>query len=144
MQHIYWGIENLNLTNTQRNHLVEALRTIGPKKDLQPANMNHAVIRSDNQAAIFEALVDPEYIRLSSIKQYLGKIFNIDPNTITDSSSLQTFSERVSRVVTIRRGGVNYLRMVIFGYSSGDDWPIWEQSRQEARAYLILNGELWQ
>lgn len=143
MRHIYFGIENLALTNAQRAELVDALRALGPSSDPQPARLCHWRTRPDSDAAIFEALFDEDNITIAAFKQRLGAIFSIDPATIDHDTNLVAFDARQSAVVTFGRGGTDYLRVVFFGYD-GADWPTWAESGDECRAYLSNNAAAWE
>lgn len=142
-QHVYFGIENLALNDTQRSQLVSALRALGPQSNPQPARLCHWRVRLDGQAAIFEALFDSDNITIPAFKGHLGAIFNVDPATIGHSVSAVTFDARDSAVVTFSRGGTDYLRVVFFGYAGGD-WPTWMESGDEVRAYLAANRDAWE
>lgn len=136
--HIYFGIENLNLTNAQRAELVSALHALGAANDsIQPAERNHWRIRPDNDAVIFEALFDESAISIDAVKAYLGTIFSVDPATI-DNANQQT---QVGRMVTFSRAATDYLRMIAFGYDGG--WPSWKDSGDAARQYLAANAVEW-
>jgi len=143
MKHIYFGIENLNLSNSQRNNLVQALRTLGPASHTQPACLCHWRTRLDGQAAIFEALFDGDNINVQAFKNRLATIFNVDSATIEHSNTSQTFDILTTAVVTFARGGTNYLRVAFFGYD-GVTWPTWAQSGDECRKYLAINQEDWE
>ena len=144
MWHGYWGIENLGLNATQRDTIIDELWRLGPSSDPQPARLNHWRTRLDGQAAIFEALWNENAITIDAFRQRLATLFNIDPETIDHDVSLFTFAARQSAVVTFSRNGTNYLRTVFFGYAGGDDWPTWNESGDEARAYLRLYQEEWE
>ena len=143
MWHGYWGIENLALNDTQRDTIVDELRRLGPSSDPQPARLNHWRTRLDGQAAIFEALWDEQYITIDTFKQRLAALFNIDPETIDHDTNLVTFAARQSAVVTFSRNGTDYLRTVFFGYAGGE-FPEWDESGDEARAYLALFADEWE
>ena len=143
-QHLYFAIENLNLNDTQRAELIEVLRSLGPATARQPAYLNHWRTRLDGQAAIFEALWDEDKISIQAFKNRLGAIFEVDPETIDHSVNGVTFAVRETAVVTFSRNSTNYLRVAFFGYPGGEDWPTWDESGDECRAYLAANLEEWE
>ena len=141
--HVYFGIENLALNDTQRGELVDALRKLGPDKHPQPACLCHWRTRLDGQAAIFEALFNEDVITIAAFKNRLGNIFDIDPESITHAVVYPTFANLSTAVVTFGRNATDYLRVAFFGYN-GTDWPTWEQSNVETLAYLAANRDLWE
>ena len=141
-QHVYFGISNLALNDTQRGQLVDALRALGPSSHPQPACLCHWRTRLDGQAAIFEALFDEDHITVEVFKQRPGSIFGVDPANIGHDTRLVTLATRESAVVTFSRG-VDYLRVVFFGYAHAG-WPTWAESGDEARAYLRANAAEWE
>jgi hypothetical protein len=142
-RHVYFGIENLALSDEQRAQLVQALQALGPQSDPQPARLNHWRTRLDEQAAIFEALFDEDNITIEAFKQRLGSIFSVNPQTIDHDTNPVMFASRQSAVVTFSRNATDYLRAVFFGYA-GADWPTWPQSGHECRAYLAANAQAWE
>jgi len=141
-RHVYFGIENLNLNDIQRDTLVGVLNTLGPLNDALPCYNNHRRVRLDGQAAIYEALWNEDTITIQTFKTHLGDIFNVDPTTITHSVNQVMLNALNSAVVTFIRSGTSYLRVVFFGYD-GMTWPTWEQSRGEVIAYLVANAAEW-
>ena len=141
--HVYFGIENLALNDTQRGELVDALRKLGPLTHPSPACLCHWRTRLDGQAAIFEALFNEDVITVQAFKNRLGNIFEIDPDSIDHNVNLVTLDVLQTAVVTFGRNGTDYLRVAFFGYN-GTDWPTWEQSNVETLAYLAANRDLWE
>ena len=143
MIHCYFGIENLALNNEQHDLLVQALRDLGPDNHPSPACLCHWRTRLDGQAAIFEALLSEDAISIDAFKQRLGTIFAISWVTIGHTITYPTFDHLSTATVTFSRTGTDYLRVAFFGYN-GADWPTWEQSGDEVRAYLALYRDLWE
>lgn len=143
-RHVYFGIENLALNETQRAALVSVLNVLGPLNNSQPAFNNHRRVRLDGNAAIYESLWDEDTITVQTFKNRLGTIFGVDPATITHTVTLVTFAARQTVVVTFRYGATNYLKVVFFGYAGDGNWPSWEQSRGEAVQYIINNKAAWE
>ena len=143
MIHTYFGIENIALNDAQRAELIDALRKLGPDQDPQPARLCHWRTRLDGQAAIFEALFNEDNITIAAFKNRLGNIFDVDPDSITHAVVFPTFDHLSTAVVTFGRNGTDYLRVAFFGYN-GTDWPTWEQSGDECRAYLALYADEWE
>ncbi|NIP97506.1 MAG: hypothetical protein GWO24_30385 [Akkermansiaceae bacterium] len=142
--HGYWGIENVGLTAEQRAVIVEELREMGPASDPSPARLNHWRTRLDGEAAIFEALWDEEKITIEAFKRRLAALFGISWVTIGHGVVMANWAGRDSAVVTFSRTGVDYMRVVFFGYAGAEDWSTWMESGDEARGYLAANVEEWE
>ena len=127
----------------QRGLLIDALRALGPSSHPSPAFLNHWRTRLDGQAAIYEALWEKDKITIQAFKNRLGAIFGVDPDSIDHSVNQVVFAVRDSAVVTFSRTGTDHIRVVFFGYAGDDDWPNWDESGDEARAYLNLYQEEW-
>ena len=140
--HVYLGMLNVALTSTQKVQLVSVLNTLGPSSDPQPCHLNHRRIRLDNDAIIYEALFDADTISITSVKNYLAAIFGVPAANVTSSVAYQTFSTIPTAVVTFTYNSTARLRIAFFGKGSGD-WPTWQQSREETRAYLASNAAAW-
>lgn len=138
--HGYFAIENLNLNASQRQALVEALKQLGPVSDPQPARLLHWRARLDGEAIIFESLFNEANLTVSKFKEWLGNIFNVNPDTIDHSTQNPTFANRPTPVVTFSRNGTGYLRMALFGGTGAT----WMQGGDECRAYLALYQDAWE
>lgn len=133
--HCFIGIENLTLTAPQRATLVTALRGLGKQADPSPAKINHWRVRTDNDAAIFEAEFDDGELSISAFKNYLGTVFGIDPATITHTTSTNVYG----LLVTLARTGTDRLRVLLFGGAG----TTLAASRAAVRAYLAANAAAW-
>lgn len=133
--HLYVGIEDIGLTAPQRETLVEALKRLGPKSDVQPARLCHWRLRTDGKAAIFEADFGENEITIAAVKRYLADVFGVDPATV--SHTLQ--QTQYGPLVTFSRGG-DRLRLVQFGGAE----PTWAESGDACRAYLAANAAAWE
>ena len=138
--HGYFGIENLNLNDSQRDTLVAALRALGPASHPQPACLCHWRTRLDGQAAIFEALFDEDHLAVDAFRQRLGTIFGVSWVTIGYDVSQQTFATLPTPIVVFSRLGVDYLRVALFGGVGAE----WMASGDECRAYLKLYAAQWE
>jgi uncharacterized membrane protein YccC len=137
---VYMGIENLNLTNGQRNTLVSQLQALGQANSSPFPNLrNHSRIRNDNNAAIFEALFDDQTLTIAAIKQRLATIFGVAVGTISHSTNQVA---NIGFVVTFTHSAQDKLRMVCFGHN-GTSWPSWSVSNAAAVAYLQANSAQW-
>lgn len=137
---VYFGIENINLTNPQRNTLVSGLQSLGANSSEYPNRRNHWRIRLDNQAIIFEAEFNEDNLTINAIKQRLATIFSVNVATITHDD-LPSFD--YGQAFRIIRSGTHYINMCCFGMS-GNVWPSWAVSNAAAQAYLIANSTSWQ
>ena len=138
--HGYFAIEDLGLSQEQRQTLIAALRALGPSAHPQPACLNHWRTRPDGLAAIFEALFDEDHLTVDAFKTRLAAIFKVDPATIDHALTTQVFHSLSTPIVTFSRSGTNYLRLALFGGPSAT----WPQSGDECRAFLTLYAEDWE
>jgi hypothetical protein len=137
---VYFGIENLNLTNQQRNTLVAGLQQLGVNNASYHTNeRNHWRIRLDNQAIIFEALFDENDLTIAAIKQRLANLFNVDVNTISHTTQQTIYG----LLVTFVHGGQNKIRMIAFGHD-GSSWGSWAESNLAVHVYLFNNLLAWE
>jgi len=139
MWHGYFGIEDINLTDNQRDTLIGVLKNLGPDAHPSPACLNHWRTRLDGDAAIFEALFDESLLTVDSFKARLANIFDVDPATIDDDLTVFHFGDGNTPVVVFSRSGTDYLRLALFGGVGAT----WMESGDECRAYLSLYSELW-
>lgn len=140
MWHGYIGFENEGLSTSQRATLVSELRLLGPTSDPQPARLCHWRTRLDGEAAIFEALFNENNLTVARWKQRLGAIFGVDPDTISHSAVNRSFGGGTTPVVTFSRGGIDYLRVALFGGVGAE----WNESGDECRGYLFLYRNEWE
>lgn len=138
--HGYIGIENLALNQAQRQTLVDALKTLGPASDPQPARLCHWRTRLDGEAIILEALFSEDNLTITKFKQRLGNIFGIDPTTIYHGTIVMSFAGGITPVVTFSRNNTDYLCFALFG---GQD-AAWMTSGDECRGYLAINRDDWE
>jgi hypothetical protein len=139
MAHLYFGIENINLTNPQRDQVVASLQALGLQNG-GPAHLrNHWRIREDNQAAIFEADFDVADLTLLKFRTLLADTFGVLLSSITSAVVTASFGAGTTQIATFTRLGTNYLRLAVFGGVSAT----YEESRQEALFYLAANRVAW-
>jgi hypothetical protein len=133
----YYGIENLGLTDAQRNTLATALRALGANTHPNPCMRNHWRARLDGQAIIFEAQFNDSDWTTESLTARLAAIFNVDPTAITSAVTTTAYGP----VVTFSRpAGTPRLRLVAFGGLLAS----WSQSHDAALAYLAANLAQWE
>jgi hypothetical protein len=138
--HLYFGIENLNLTAPQKATFIEALQGLGQNNSGdKPNEKNHWRVRLDNDAVIFEALFDESNLTIAAIKARLATIFGVAVGTISHSTSQNA---TYGLIVTFPHSAQNKTRMVAFG-NNGSAWGTIAQSRAAAQAYLAANAAAW-
>lgn len=138
--HLYFGIENLNLTAPQKATLVAELQGLGQANNGAAPNLrNHWRVRLDNDAVIFEALFDESHLAIPAIKARLATIFGVAVGTISHSTSQNA---TYGLIVTFTHSAQAKLRMVAFGHN-GTAWGTTAQSRAAAQAYLAANAAAW-
>lgn len=138
----YFGIENLALTNAQRNTLVSELGLLGQEDSGACHRRMISRVRLDNQAVIFRAVFDEAQLTPTAIRNRLATIFGVAANTITPTVTTVNLAGITTQVVTFTRGGTDYLRCVLFGKSNGG-WPTIQQSGDAARAYHSAHRAEW-
>ncbi len=138
--HGYFGIEDLNLTTTQRATLIAALLNLGPVTSRRPPYLNHRRMRLDGKAAIFEALFNQDHLTIQVWKTRLAALFGVDPATVDHTVITRHFATGDTPVVTFSRGGTDYLRIALFGGIGAQ----WHDSGHECRAYLMANSAQWE
>lgn len=135
---LYWGIENVGLTDAQRDTLIEVLKGLGQANDSPYPNFRlQTRIRDDREAAIFEGVFDEDVLTIDQWKIWLGNIFGVDPETIDHSTSVTQYGRLV---VFERPSGTARLRVIFFGGIS----PTWEESRVATVSYISDNIEDWE
>ena len=138
--HGYFAIEDINLTDNQRDTLIAVLKNLGPATHPSPACLNHWRTRLDGDAAIFEALFNDAMLTVDAFKDRLGAIFEVDPATIDHTLTIYHFGDGDTPVAVFSRNGTDYLRMALFGGPAAT----WQESGDECRAYLALYAEQWE
>lgn len=144
-RNVYFAIENLGLTDPQRDQLWQAMQGLGVFNNSSlPNQRNHWRIRLDGQAAIHEAVFDEDKISIAAIKTWLANTFGVGVETIDHAVLNWDFSGnlQMTSIVTFSHNATDYIRMAIMGYTSGN-WPTWEQSRVETVAYIKANDAEW-
>ena len=132
----YFYIEDLGLTTTQRQTIVDVLKAWGLRNDsIYPNLRNHWAIRPDGLAVIFEGALDSEKLTVLWFRTKLAEIFGVDVATITAT----TVSTIYGPVATFKYNTVNKLRMGIFGGLTAT----WEISHAAALLYLSDYKDLW-
>lgn len=127
----YLLLENLALTNPQRNTLLAAVQALG-QGYLYPFP-----VRSDNQACIFEAKWRSGDILEWGWKAKLGSLFSINPLQIDVFEQPASYGGGSSTEYVFSYLGVDYFRVILFGVGNK------AASADECRAYLALNAVDW-
>ena len=140
---LYFGAENLALSNAQRNNFRDWCLTLGRRDNsIYPNERMQPIYRLDNQAMIFEGGGGEDHITRQAFVNRLGIIFNIDPATITPRTETATWGRITNRVYYFRRGATDYLRTVMFGFNGGG-FPSWDLSNAACIAYKAANTAEW-
>jgi hypothetical protein len=139
----YMGAENLALNEAQKDAFVERLRGLGQRNNGANRFKMQLRPRLDNQAAIFEAVFEDSQLTPASIKQFLGSVFGVNPNTITNTNGVANFGNGTTIFSTFARGGTDYIRIAAFGKIAGTEEEQWLASWTECRIYLQLNSLAW-
>lgn len=137
--HVYFGIENIALTNPQRQTLVSGLQSLGQDNNSgNPAERNHWRLRTDNNAIIFEARFDEDTLTIAIIKARLAAIFAVNVSLISHSTQQSAYG----LVVTYTYNSISRVRSVAFGYNG--NWPDRTTSGNAVRTYLVTNSAAWE
>jgi len=134
--HGYIAVEDLALTADQRAAIVAAFRALGPGSDPQPAHLNHWRTSLGGDKAIFEAAFNVGNLTVAKVKQFLADAVGVSPSVI-DTTRTQTAR---GPLLTFSAGGTDRMRMLAFGGIGAT----WEESRQQAVAYLAKNIVEWE
>lgn len=133
---LYFYLENVNLTNTQRDTLVDAVKAWGRRdNDPNPRHRNHWRVRGDNQAVIFEAWIDEDKLTLLSLRQWLANLYGVALAQVTGSVTTNAYGQ----VVSLTYNAQVRLRVGVFGGAAAT----YEQSQAQALAYLAANAATW-
>ena len=136
--HGYLGIENVGLTDEQRDTMVDWFKTLGRADNSPfPHLRTQSRIRIDRQAAIIEAVFRDDWLSVEFVKAKLADVFGIDPSTIDDELTQTNYGPMVT---FSRPAATPRLRMLLFGGVGAD----WEQSRQATVDYISANREDWE
>jgi hypothetical protein len=139
----YFGMENLAMTNPQRNTLATELGLLGQEDNGACHRRIRSRVRLDNQAIIFRAVFDDAVLTPTALRNRLATIFGVAANTITPTVSLVNLAGFNTQVITFNRAGTDYLRCVLFGKPNGG-WPTIAQSRAAVHGYLAANAAQWE
>jgi len=134
--HGYIAVEDVALTTDQRAAIVAAFRALGPGSDPQPARLNHWRTSLDGSNAIFEAAFNDANLTAAKVKNFLADAAGVSPDVI-DTALTQTAR---GPLLTFSVGGTDRMRMLAFGGIGAT----WEESRQQAIAYLAANIAEWE
>lgn len=135
MSRQYYGIEDLALTPTQRDTMLDALRQLGANTSPRPHLRNHWRARLDNKAVIFEGQFNDEDWTIENIKTRLATLLGVNLAVI-DAWIDHT---QYGPVVTFSAGGTERMRMIAFG---GFLAP-WEASHDAVLSYLATHLAEW-
>lgn len=134
---------NLNQENFDR--LADAFRAVSPVNPNIPAHVMHTRRRLDGLAEIFEAKFDPAAVEVESFKRFMADLFEKLPTDVEDAIR-ETMSHSQRPGIESRQwsffypaGGAERLRVTRFGRGGSH-----EDSRQEARAYIIAHSGEWE
>lgn len=133
---LYVLVENIALTNPQRNTLLAAVQQLGQ------GYMYPAPVRLDNQAGIFEARFRSGDILGFGWKTRLGTIFSINPLMTDIYESPASYGGGSSTEYVFSYLGIDYFRVILFG-RLGNDAGMKERSAVECRGYLSANAAAW-
>jgi len=134
--HGYIAVEDLALTADQRAAIVAAFRALGPSSDPQPARLNHWRTSLDGSKAIFEAAFNDANLTAEKVRNFLADAVGVSPDVI-NTALTQTAR---GPLLTFSAGGTDRMRMLAFGGIGAT----WEESRQQAAAYLAKKIAEWE
>jgi hypothetical protein len=132
----YFYIEDLGMTDAQRNTLVNVLKAWGLRNNgPKPNERNHWRVRPDEKAIILEAVFDADNITVLWFRTKLAEIFSVPVANITATSTNTDYGP----LATFKYLTVNKLRMGIFaGLSS-----TWTESWAAVLQFLADNKPAW-
>lgn len=121
----------------------------------QPANHNHwrgnldTYVNIDDGLTysneyIFEAQFAQDAVSFDSFKTKLVNTFGVNPEDVTYTTGTQTVKDRPSVFATYKYNSINRLIVGLFGWADENTPCTWEQSREEAKQYIINNIASWE
>lgn len=133
--HGYLAIEDVALTEEQRDAVIAAFNQLGPGSDPQPARLLHRRLSTDKSKAIFEAEFNEDNLTVGNVKWFIANAVGVDPELI--SHEVQQIAR--GTLVIYSAGGTPRMRFLAFaGVGS-----TWEESRQQVLIYLKNNAAEW-
>lgn len=136
-KHLYFYLEDLALTVTQRNTLINAVREYGEENASQfPNRRMQTRARLDNKAMIFEAVFPDTQLTPVHFQQVLANIFNVSAANITYTVTSPSYGQ----LVTYSYNATARLHFGVFGGVNAT----WQQSRLQTLAYLAANLAAWE
>lgn len=142
-QHVYILLVNLALNNTQRNTLAAAIFALGREENGPCHRRMIRRIRLDNQAMFFRAVFNEDHLTLPSLVNFVANALGVAANTITTNVSTTPLADRNTQIVTLGRGGTDYIEFWLLG-KSNSTWPTVQQSGDAARAYHAAHRAEWE
>lgn len=136
--HIYFYIENLGLNDSQRDTMRDWVSKFGAEDNSpNPARRMQVRHRLDGQAAIFEAVVNEDWLKVNFVKDKMADLFAVSPATINHVILDSAYGDCLDFE---RPAGTKRLRLGVFGGLGAT----WAQSGAAARQYLEDNRKGWE
>ena len=137
-KHLYFFMENTGLNETQRTTLVDWFKTFGRADNSPFPNLRmHTRVRLDNEAVIFESVLNEDWLTVEFLTNKLADVFSVDPGTITVDTSSNIYGTLADFQ---RPAGTSRMRIGVFGGINAT----WEESRLATVAYLSAFSEQWE
>lgn len=142
---VFFSIEDVNLSDTQRATLIAGLKALGiNNKARNPAFCNQQRPRRETYPSgkivemSYEGLFNTDNLRPQAIKNRLGDIFEINPDTI-DHRISNNFNYGAEGIFS--RNSTDYLKFRLFG--DGTLGTSYKDSCQAFLDYLHDFAEAW-
>jgi hypothetical protein len=137
MAQLYWYAESIGLSDAQRNTLWQQIKALQiDANSPQPAKRNHARVRLDGLACIWESDIETTHLTAAAIKARLVAIFGVAANTVTYATTSSPYGD----AITLKHNGVNKLRLGVFGGVEAD----YGASQVACQAFLKANLVQWE
>lgn len=133
---LYFYIESLALTLTQKDTLVTQIKAWGQRNnDGNPRFRNHWRVRSDNNAVIFEGVFDDANLTAVNVRARLATILGVSNASITYATTQTAYGP----VVTFTYSSTARLRVGVFGGVSAS----YKESQDAVRQFIADNAAAW-
>lgn len=135
VRRMYFGVENIALTASQRDTLADGIKQLGANSDPNPAHRNHWRVRNDQEAVIFEGALDDANFTVAALRQRLATLFGVPLAQVTNTTS----NPAAGTLLTMSYQATPRVRFLVFGGAAAT----YPESRAAAQAYLAANAASW-
>jgi len=142
MWHGYFLVERLNIGAGNWAALVALYEAMGSHGTDFPAHNTHWRTRLDGNAVIYESLFDPDEVSIDSFKALLADTFGVPVENILHTTEAVDYAGNGTTRWTFYYDEiiVGEDRFLVERFGGGGTW---QESGDEARAYIAANAGNW-